>query len=118
MKQSLKITIVPVITEIISKNRNSFSYNRNFLSRSSAISLIYGRFESSYGDISLIYGSLGRKNDPTYTPELAFSQVDLPYISEMVQVGRQNLPYIGQIWADCRQGEADRVWRTVRDRLV
>ncbi|RGL25527.1 hypothetical protein DXA28_02640 [Bifidobacterium pseudocatenulatum] len=90
MKQSLKITIVPVITETISKNRNSFSYNRNFLSRSSAI--------------SLIYGSLGRKNDPKYTPELAFSQVDLPYISEMVQVGRQNLPYIGQIWADCRQG--------------
>ncbi|RGR19942.1 hypothetical protein DWV79_02775 [Bifidobacterium pseudocatenulatum] len=90
MKQSLKITIVPVITETISKNRNSFSYNRNFLSRSSAISLIYGRF--------------GRKNDPKYTPELAFSQVDLPYISEMVQVGRQNLPYIGQIWADCRQG--------------
>ena len=42
-------------------------FKNNFLSRSSAI--------------SLIYGSLGRKNDPKYTPELAFSQVDLPYIS-------------------------------------
>lgn len=61
------------------------------------ISLIYGRFGSLTGGISLIYGSRRWRKPQKHTPEQAFSEEEVPYISEIASVKKQNLPYITQI---------------------